>query len=409
MRNGTVISGNDETTKKTMGNVLDRVTDQLIEVKIFRQIGFKAMLAWHYLIMFSPIFVGPVEAEFAPSFFNRQLTLYISIAVTFAVLFLFSEILSKKDASSSSLVFIAVSGCAATVASMLPMFFPDSLLIPITVLLGVCKATLMYLWIRYYQIVVSHSLIRNLAIDMIGGSLIAFLICILQPPFNNIAVIFLPVAATVSLIICRKTVKGMAPEQLPDRPMQQAPTRGWWKARRFLTMILPTIVFAFVFAFLQGGYASMSTILLMATDPSILLAISVCGLILMAMPKDVGASLGVDTIHRMSVLFFVFGILGLPLLDDTIVIFAEMSVLIGFNLFDFGAMIIGISIVQRLRVEKSFSAVSGRMFAYFSLACGLFVGYVVMTYVDDQMLFGYILSGVAVLLLVVTVVFPLRR
>ena len=57
---------------------------------ILISIGFSLMLAWHYLILFSPVFgdigaLGEVDGDYL---FARQLTLYIMIALAFGALLL---------------------------------------------------------------------------------------------------------------------------------------------------------------------------------------------------------------------------------------------------------------------------------------------------------------------------------
>lgn len=43
--------------------------------KSLKMIGFKVLLSWHYLVLFSPLFIGTIESPAFPYFFERQLTL----------------------------------------------------------------------------------------------------------------------------------------------------------------------------------------------------------------------------------------------------------------------------------------------------------------------------------------------
>ena len=392
-----------------MNRALDSVADQLVEVKVFRQIGFKAVLAWHYLVLFSPLLIGTMQAGFASLFFTRQLVLYLALGATFAFIALPGRVCSDKGKATLPLYATGCVGLAAVAISAVAVFALDAWLIPITAVLGISEGFLMFFWLRYYQLAVTQHLYRSLAIDKICGALVAALICVMQYPFSMIAMVFLPAAAAVSLIASWKTLRYPSERPLggegPERPL---PAKGK-RASRFLATILSTFVFAFVFGMLQGSYVVDGTVLLMATSPLIFLGIAACGLILLAIPEDTGDYASIDTIHRLGLVFFVFGIVGLPFLEDWGFIASETAIMIGFTLFDFGALAIGISMTKRLRIRGSFFIGGGRSFTYFGLAFGLLIGYGVTQSIKSQMVFGYVLGGIAILLLVATVMAPFRK
>jgi DNA-binding CsgD family transcriptional regulator len=108
-------------------------------------------------------------------------------------------------------------------------------------------------------------------------------------------------------------------------------------------------------------------------------------------------------------LFFVFGAVGLPVLQGWGHDIAEMMILSGFNLFDFGVMVLTISTTWQLVGEKPSSVGSGRLFIYFSLACGLLASCINIQYIGTNTTFIYMLSATAILLLVITIVFPFQQ
>ena len=59
----------------------------------------------------------------------------------------------------------------------------------------------MFFWLRFYQKAAGKSLYKSFAFDMIVGTILGILICVLQTPFSYGAVVALPLLATISLFL----------------------------------------------------------------------------------------------------------------------------------------------------------------------------------------------------------------
>ncbi|WP_246600042.1 response regulator transcription factor [Gordonibacter massiliensis (ex Traore et al. 2017)] len=83
----------------------------------------------------------------------------------------------------------------------------------------------------------------------------------------------------------------------------------------------------------------------------------------------------------------------------------------GFNLFDFGGLILGVGLARRLKPGSLLLVDGGRVLVYVSLAVGLVVGKGVVTGLGaaDPSLVLYSLCGAAITMLVATVLTPFRE
>ena len=90
---------------------------------------------------------------------------------------------------------------------------------------------------------------------------------------------------------------------------------------------------------------------------------------------------------------------------------SETVILAGFNLFDFGGLILGVGLARRLKPGSLLLVDGGRVLVYVSLAVGLVVGRCVVTGfgVADPSLVLYSLCGAAITMLVATVLTPFRE
>ena len=90
---------------------------------------------------------------------------------------------------------------------------------------------------------------------------------------------------------------------------------------------------------------------------------------------------------------------------------SETIILAGFNLFDFGGLILGVGLARRLKPGSLLLVDGGRVLVYVSLAVGLVVGKGVVTGLGaaDPSLVLYSLCGAAITMLVATVLTPFRE
>ena len=379
--------------------------------KTLKMIGFKALLGWHYLVLFTPLFIGTAAINAPSLFFQRQVTLYLTLAVTFGILVLVGKRMLRKNRTAPSKILLVSAGALATLATIVSattMDFPVPLRLGTVVLLGVSEALLMFLWLHYYVRAAANYLTRSFAVDMIFGGLVALLVCSLQEPIGLIAAVLLPLVAITSLMANWRTAEPLPPTGFSDAfaPLSRK------AIREFALTSVPTMVYAFAFGLLQGAYLVDGTLLLMANEPLILVGIALAGACIIASSLHSKQSRSIDAIHRYSLLLFVVGIVLLPFFREGFgALTAECVILAGFNLFDFGGVIIGIGIAQRLRSDSLLLVDGGRVVAYLCLAVGCIVGDQLMMLFMDQhgwlVLIG--VGGVAIAMLVATVLTPFHE
>ena len=276
-------------------------------VKTLTMVGFKVVLGWHYLVLFSPLFVGSIESSIT-FFTERQLVLYLTLAASFAVLVIFGRFFLKRNKTTPSVWLIAAVGVLATASTALSTALvgaSEQLLLAAVVPLGFSEAFLMFLWLHYYMEAAAGHLFRSFAVDMIAGGVLAFLACSLVSPLDSIVALCLPGVATVSLIANWRSLKPREVPSVVERPSRRA------VARHSLKTLLPTAVYAFVFGMLQGSFSVSGVALLMAGSAFVLLGVVVAGIIIFFIPEAPDTNADIDTIHRFSLLFFVLGVVGL--------------------------------------------------------------------------------------------------
>lgn len=374
-------------------------------------IGFKVNLSWHYLVLFSPIFIGATDNPSFAFFLERQFTLYLTLALSFGALVGVGRFFLKRNKTAPSTLLLGAAGLLATVASVLSLATLSADMpwrIASVVLLGFSEAFLMFLWLHYYMEAAAGHLFRSFAVDMMAGGVIAFLTCSFVPPLSYVVALCMPAVATVSLIANWRTIEPV--DAAAPAPAVKPPRKSI--LRHSLKTLLPTTVYAFVFGLLQGGFINSGIALLMAGNAVVLVGIVLAGIVIFFIPEAPETNADIDTIHRFSLLFFVLGIVGLSFLGGGGVLLAsETVILAGFNLFDFGGLILGVGLARRLKPGSLLLVDGGRVLVYVSLAVGLVVGKCVVTGfgVADPSLVLYSLCGAAITMLVATVLTPFRE
>ncbi len=361
-------------------------------------IGFKVILSWHYLVLFSPIFIGATNNPSFSFFLERQFTLYLTLALSFAALVGVGRFFLNRNKTAPSTLLLGAAGVLATVASALSLATLSADMpwrIASVVLLGFSEAFLMFLWLHYYMEAAAGHLFRSFAVDMMAGGIIAFLTCSFVPPISYIVTLCMPAVATVSLVANWRTIEPV--DVAVPAPAINPPRKSI--LRHSLKTLLPTTVYAFVFGLLQGGFINSGVALLMAGNAVVLVGIVVAGIVIFFIPEAPETNADIDTIHRFSLLFFVLGIVG------------QTVILAGFNLFDFGGLILGVGLARRLKPGSLLLVDGGRVLVYVSLAVGLVVGKGVVTGLGaaDPSLVLYSLCGAAITMLVATVLTPFRE
>lgn len=400
---------------------------EFFSVKTVKMMGFKALLGWHYLMLFSPLFIGEIDEIPYAFLFERQLALYVALAVSFGLLVLLGRrrVRANKLVTPPSLiVFTGVFSTAATMFSIAVIGTTPAWQYVATVLLGCSEAMFMFLWLHYYRMAAGRSLHRSFAFDMMCGGIIGFFICSLTPPLGLVVAACLPPLSMISLIVNWRTVETVeakaeieAPEA--DRRESSSLSSMMEKGKRgsvfrhVLKTLLPTMVYAFVFGLVQGGYLVSDIALLMAGSPLVLLGVVLAGGVIFLIPERLETNADIDSMHRFSLMFFVLGVVGLLLFEvgDAVVIIAEIAILAGFNLFDFGGLILGMGFARRLRPESRMPIDGARPLVYISLALGLAAGNIAVSLgggaLDGMALLSIL--GISMAMLVATVLTPFRE
>ena len=165
--------------------------------------GSGCTLAWHYLVLFSPVF-GDLSRGAGYSF-ERQFALYSSIAVTFLLILL----LSRKDGNKAGArwhrkALPAFVGAAGTVTSALyavcVVFAPgDAPCLAVVAMIGVCESALMALWLHAVAKRRSPLPLRSFGVYMIVGGLSAAVVSFTMWPLGPAITACLPVVSALLL------------------------------------------------------------------------------------------------------------------------------------------------------------------------------------------------------------------
>lgn len=379
-------------------------------------IGFKAVLCWHYIVLFSPVLVARTYTVEMQTLFTRQFPMYVSMAIAFGLLMLLGKKLVGVDRPSRrALLIIGVLGVAATLFSVVVHPWSRPMRVLSVFFLGPTEAVAMFLWLRFYVQAAEDRLFRQFAVDMIFGGVGAFLICNFTDPLCYLFTALLPLVAMVSL---DESWESSAPgrESLVAREGSQGEeAESLWKRMSFsVKTALPRMMFAFVFGMVQGGFLFVNIPLMIVSDSLVIgFGVVVAGAIILVMSDKGGYSVISDRMHRMALLLFGIGLVGLIIVRNTdlghvALLLFEMLILAGFNLVDFGGLVTSCVMRERLGFDATTYLDSGRVLAYTGLAAGFLCGYSVVLIAADVSIdhLLVILCCVGLVVLMVAVLLP---
>lgn len=377
-------------------------------------IGFKAILCWHYIVLFSPVLVARTYTVEMQTLFTRQFPMYVSMALAFGLLMLLGKKFVGADRPSRrSLLLVGVLGLAATLVSVAVHPCSRPVRIASVFFLGPTEAVAMFFWLRFYVQAAEGRLFRQFAIDMIFGGVGAFLICNFTDPLSYLLTALLPLVAMISLDEGWKHAKvdGGAAERDAFRVTRNEAEEPFWKRMSFSVKIaLPRMMFAFVFGMVQGGFLFVNIPLMVVSDSLVIgFGVVVAGAIILVTSDGGGYSAISDRMHRMALLLFGMGIVGLIIVRNidlgyVALLLFEMLILAGFNLVDFGGLVTSCVMRERLGFDATTYLDSGRVLAYAGLAAGLLCGYLVLITVDvpvDHLLVVLCCAGLVILMVAV--------
>lgn len=174
--------------------------------KTARCLGFRFLLAWCFLVLFTPLLTGMGKEDVSHLIFKRQLILILSMILMFLLLGFFGKLFLRTAKRVYSLVMYGVVGalCMLFAALVLVVSLSDSLptvygLVTMA-LLGCCVTVLLYLWIQHLLTNRGIKSCKGLAVDMTLGAIIALTILCLQQPLSSVVFSVLPGVAAFSLL-----------------------------------------------------------------------------------------------------------------------------------------------------------------------------------------------------------------
>lgn len=401
--------------------------------RITTHIGFCLMLSWHYLLLFSPAFGDIGQDNEFDYLFLRQLALYLALAFTFYVIWAFGRWRMRAGKTERTFtaptLLLGIGACALSLLYVGAPYFglPIPVRIALIAAIGVLQAYCMVLWVRCLMNKGSGHVLPSFGIYMIAGGVIALLVCFFQWPVQGIVTAIIPLAACVLLTYERnqdrhelmnaKVDSATVAEVSDEEDDQEAEDEGAEDHARTLSSrnkrtILFAALFAFTFGLIQGSFIVAQIPVLIVSDAVVLVGIIFAGLLIHTIPKNLGVALSVDMMHRFSLILFVTGSIVITwyTLGSVPLLFSQIALLAGFNLFDFGVFVYGIEgHWQRGRTTNG--ADFARPIVYLGMTSGLLLGRFIVdvTPMGHNSMTLLIISGFAVIMMVGTTLMPLYR
>lgn len=406
--------------------------------------GFRALLGWHYLVLFAPLLVGIENTASAELVLARQMILYASVASAFLLIAMLSSLREKQVvrliSSSPSIIVVCVIGA---ITSILVGFWPNTLSAgysAATVALGVSEAVLMFTWLHFFVTLAEHQPYKTLGADVIVGGVIAFGVSCLMVPANTVVTAVLPLVAATSLLIHHKRMdkaqceksdtavsasegdvpKATTVEDESDVARVFLDKKSSTVKERFVASLTAVAIFALVFGLMQGAYMSEGIVFFVASSQFALLGIVAAGISIYFVPERYCTHSDTGLMYRLSLLFVVIGVVlasvvivagsrGVPaLLHETLIAISNGAIIAGFNLFDFGNLAFSLGVVRRERRHFSNSINVGRAIVYGMLLLGASLGAACVLYAveGDRTVVLLGISYLAIVFLVATILIP---
>ena len=372
-----------------------------------RNLGFRVLLGWHYCVLFAPLFVMDEASDFSHVLVARQFTMYLAIACAFAALFF----LVRRGGRVRAALTAPPLTIAACIVGAVSTFAAGSLLewgigayLAAAAALGVCEALLMSMWLLMFTTLAKKQGYRTLGIDVIVGALVAMLVQSLVSPADLVVASCLPLLSSVSFLTLKRSYdmrqsepaaaenaggdgdgrgdgvrEGVAPAKKPK-------TVAGYLARR----CVPAALFAVAFGILQGSFLTDGTAFLIAFNPLLFTGVALAGIIVFFTSERFCTHSDADSMYRLSLVFFMLGVVLLIAMEvmgaqqgtqvrAACLAVADIAVFAGFNLFDFGNMMLCLGIVRTYRGRHDHLVIAGRLVVYAFMTVGVGVGFAIET------------------------------
>ena len=408
-------------------------SDFFAKAKETKRFGFRALLAWHYLILFSPVLAKGSLANLNGLLVDRQLLLYSVLALAFLVLFLATRAIGKTKSilvNPVGIVALTALSAAATLVSGWTVFSWPLLYLSTTIILGICEAALMFAWLMFFVTLAKKQIYQTLGLDVALGGAIALLTESLISPADVVVAACLPLVSMASFISLKKkynfwqtretnrSALGSA-DKLPDSSTVLERTKNKDLSAYMLRRNISAAIFALAFGIIQGGFLANGTAFLIADNPAPLLGVVIAGAIIFNTKERFCTHSDAESMYRIALIFLMAGILIPTLLGalhggytDSASVYAMMIsgiiALAGFNLFDFGNMMLCLGVVKVYDDGNEHLIVVGRLAVYAAMTVGFATGSMLVTYVMplNAVEILIICCCIAMLLLLITISFP---
>ena len=316
-----------ETNEKIEGNIDTQSALSNIAGIDVRRLGFRALLGWHYCILFAPCFIT-ISGYESQHLFLRQTILYIALACAFAIFIFIIRKYSKrksKIASRPILIFACLFGCATTLLVMLCFTLDFSLYLAAVVMLGFSEAFLMVLWLMMFVTLAKKQTYKILGVDVITGAIIAALTQVLVYPANYFVIACLPLCSLFSFLTLKRKFDFIASDeekkeneiysQTDERAENEAQnsketlhkkeSAGYSTPIKYiLRRNVPVALFALAFGLLQGSFLTDDIPFLLAINPVLFLGIAIVGLIIFFSKERFCTHADANMLYRFSLVFF---------------------------------------------------------------------------------------------------------
>ncbi len=371
-----------------------------------RRLGFRVLLGWHYCVLFAPLFAASETEGFAQVLVARQFSMYLALACTFAVLFFIVRRGGRAKAALTApplTIAACIVGAACTFVAGSAYGWDTGFYLAATAVLGVCEALLMTVWLLMFTVLAKKQSYRILGTDVVTGALVAMLVQCLVFPADLVVASCLPLLSSVSFLTLKRKYDVRQGESGasdpapaadgPTQPQEQEggkatgpKTVGGYLARR----AIPAALFALAFGILQGSFLTDGTAFLVAFNPLLFVGVALAGVIIFFTSERFCTHADVDSMYRFSLVFFMIGVVLLIAMEVTgaqqgthargiCLAVADIAVFAGFNLFDFGNMMLCLGIVRTYRGRHGHLVLAGRLVVYAFMTLGVGAGFAIET------------------------------
>lgn len=370
-------------------------------------LGFGVVMAWHFIILYTPFFEVDSAAELN-RLFLRQILLNLSLAISFGFFALIGARYVASSARRRTVSLVASVGfcvvgvllsIAAAQSGIRSLFF----LAP--VLMGMGESLMMLFWLHLYSESSAEGPTRYLTYSMILGSLLSFFTRNLTPGVSLVMIILLPIIAGLMLrwSWANTTVR------LREKGEKGRP--DFKGARRpFISSTVQLAAYGLVFGLVQGSINNSGADFLVLFNPFATLGAGLAGTLIVLVCLRKLNEMNIDLIHKISFTMLVGALLALPLVPDGANTVIATIIMCSYILFDVAVTVFMVNLIRLFDLDSWAILGMNRASVYGAFFVGLLVGLPLYNLGNDLPLYRMAFSGATVfILIVITTIFMGRR